>query len=79
VTRSLDEVGAEQGGVPFLRPEIVLLFKAGELSPKNDADFAAVRPQLTQTAREWLREALEVIDPLHPWVPRLESSFSSSS
>jgi hypothetical protein len=60
-TRSLAEVGAERGGVPFLRPEIVLLYKAGELSPKNEADFAAVRPQLTQTATQWLREALEVI------------------
>jgi hypothetical protein len=79
VTRSLDEVGDERGGVPFLRPEIVLLYKAGELSPKNEADFAAVRPQLTQTASEWLRGALEVIDPRHPWVPRLHSRFISSA
>jgi len=78
VRRSLAEVGAERGGVPFLRPEIVLLYKASELSPKNEADFAAVRPQLTQTATQWLREALEVIDPRHPWVPRLQSSFTSS-
>lgn len=78
VTRSLAEVGAERGGVPFLRPEIVLLYKASELSPKNEADFAAVRPQLTQTATQWLREALEVINPRHPWVPRLQSSFTSS-
>jgi hypothetical protein len=37
VTRSLDEVGAEQDGVPFLRPEIVLPYKASERSPKNEA------------------------------------------
>jgi hypothetical protein len=78
VTRPLAEVGAEHDGVPFLRPEIVLLYKASELSPKNDADFAAVRPQLSQTASRWLREALEVVDPRHPWVPRLHSSFTSS-
>jgi hypothetical protein len=42
------------------------------------ADFAAVRPQLTQPASQWLREALEVIDPRHPWVPSLHSSFTSS-
>jgi hypothetical protein len=77
--RSLDDVGAEKDGVPFLRPEIVLLYKAGELSPKNEADFAAVRPQLTPTASQWLREALEVIDPRHPWLPQLDSSFISSA
>jgi Aminoglycoside-2''-adenylyltransferase len=79
VTRSLDEVGAERGGVPFLRPEIVLLYKAGELSPKNEADFAAVRPLLTATASQWLRDGLEVIDPRHPWVPQLHSRFISSA
>ena len=78
VTRSLDEVGAEQDGVPFLRPEIVLLYKASELSPKNEAYFAAVRPHLTETASQWLREALEVNDPRHPWVPHLHSTFQSS-
>jgi aminoglycoside-2''-adenylyltransferase len=78
VTRSLDEVGAERDGVPFLRPEIVLLYKASELSPKNEADFAAVRPHLTETASQWLREALEVNDPWHPWIPHLQSTFKSS-
>lgn len=78
VTRSLDEVGAERDGLPFLRPEVVLLFKAGELSPKNEADFAAVRPHLTETASHWLRQALEVIDSRHPWSPQLPSNFTSS-
>jgi hypothetical protein len=78
VTRSLDEVGGKRDGVPFLRPEIVLLYKASEPSPKNEADFAAVRPHLAQTAIHWLREALEVIDSRHPWVPLLDSNFTSS-
>jgi hypothetical protein len=78
ITRSLDEVGAERDGVPFLRPEIVLLYKASEPSPKNEADFVAVRPHLSQTAARWLREALEVIESRHPWVPKLDSNFTSS-
>jgi Aminoglycoside-2''-adenylyltransferase len=78
ITRSLDEVGAEQDGVPFLRPEIVLLYKASEPSPKDEADFVAVRPHLSPTATRWLREALEVIEPRHPWVPKLDSNFTSS-
>jgi hypothetical protein len=55
-----------------------LLYKASELSPKNDADFAAVSPHLTETASQWLREALEVNDPRHPWVRRLQSRLTSS-
>jgi hypothetical protein len=78
VTRSLDEVGAERDGVPFLCPEIALLYKASEQSPKNEADFAAVRPHLTQTASLWLRQSLGVIDPRHPWVPQLRANFTSS-
>ena len=78
VTRSLDEVGAERDGVPFLRPEIVLLYKAGEPSPKDEADFVTVGPHLTRTATRWLREALEVVDPRHPWVRQLDSNFTSN-
>src|SRR4029453_7166464 len=59
ITRSLDEVGAEGDGVPFLRPEIVLLYKASEPSPKNEADFVAVRPHLSQTASHGPRGAPE--------------------
>jgi hypothetical protein len=61
----------------FLRPEIVLLYKASDLSPKSEADFEAVRPQVTRSASQWLREALEVIYPRHPWRPDLRSSFIS--
>ncbi len=78
VTRSLDEVGMERDGVPFLCPEIVLLYKAIEPNPKNEADFVAVRPHLTQSGTRWLREALEVIDSRHPWVPKLDSNLTSS-
>jgi hypothetical protein len=78
VTRSVDEIGAERDGVPFLRPEIVLLYKAGDQSPKNETDFAAVRPHLSQTASLWLRQGLEEIAPGHPWVPQLAASFTSS-
>ena len=71
VTRPLDEIGAERDGVPFLRPEIVLLYKSSEPSPKNQADFAAVRDQLSPSGTAWLRRALEAWDSQHPWVPQL--------
>lgn len=51
VRRPLEEVGDERDGLPFLRPEIVLLYKSSEPSPKNDADFAAVAPDLSPEGR----------------------------
>jgi len=71
VTRPLDDVGEERDGVPYLRPEIALLYKAGEPTPKNETDFAAVRPHLGRTARTWLRHAIRELDPQHRWVSQL--------
>ena len=71
VTRPLDELGMERNGVPFLAPELALLHKSRERSPKNEADFAAVAPQLSESAALWLHQALETCDPGHPWLARL--------
>jgi hypothetical protein len=72
VKRPLEEIGDERNGVPFLRPEIVLLYKSSERSPKNDFDFAAVLPRLSREARLWLRAALERYDGRHhPWADAL--------
>jgi hypothetical protein len=74
VRRPLEEVGDERDGVPFLRPEIVLLYKSSERSPKNDADFAAVGPYLSPDGSLWLRAALESCDDQHPWIGQLPPS-----
>jgi hypothetical protein len=71
VTLPIDEIGAERDGIPFLRPEIILLFKAGEPSPKNETDFVNVRPQLSRAGTEWLRGALAACDPRHAWLRQL--------
>jgi hypothetical protein len=49
----------------------VLLYKAGERSPKNEADFAAVHLQLSTAARRWLAAALTTTRPNDPWIKRL--------
>ena len=66
VRRSLSQtfVAAE---FPFLAPEIVLLFKAKTPREKDTADFAAILPLLDAERREWLRQALGVMHPDHPW------------
>jgi uncharacterized protein (DUF952 family) len=60
------------GGVPFIRPEVALLYKAKHLRFKDQRDFDASAPSLDATARMWLAAALEEAHPGHPWGPELE-------
>lgn len=71
IRRSLASVGSERDGIPYLRPEIVLLYKASEPSPKNEADFTAAAGQLPDAATAWLTAALRVTRPNHHWLERL--------
>jgi hypothetical protein len=54
-------------GIPFLRPEGALLYKATASSTKDEADLGAVLPRLDAGARVWLAAALAVAHPGHPW------------
>ena len=58
-------------GIPYGRPEVVLLFKAKATRPKDDADFLAVLPHLGPERRRWLADALELVHPAHAWLERL--------
>jgi hypothetical protein len=55
-------------GLPYLRPEIQLLWKANDTRPKDDADFALVFPLLAPEAGRWLMEALRRHYPDHAWL-----------
>lgn len=54
-------------GIPFLAPEIVLLFKAKAAREKDEADFHGVLPKLDRRRRRWLDDALAMVHPAHPW------------
>ena len=58
-------------GIPYARPEIVLLFKGKHAQPKDDDDLAAVLPQLAPERRRWLVTALELVHPGHRWLEEL--------
>jgi hypothetical protein len=58
-------------GLPYLAAEIVLLFKAKAMRDKDQADFQAVMPVLSAEQRRWLRDALGLVHPDHPWQPQL--------
>ena len=57
-------------GIPFLRPEAVLLYKAKAARPKDEADLAACLPRMSETSRQWLADALARVHPNHPWIAR---------
>jgi hypothetical protein len=74
VTRPFDDIYEHRDGVRYLRPGVVLLFKAKRPSPKDEQDFEAVLPALPASERRWLIEALDAAHPGHPWRNRLRRS-----
>jgi Aminoglycoside-2''-adenylyltransferase len=59
-------------GIPYGRPEVILLFKAKHARmEKNRADFADTLPLLGEARRVWLRDALERVHPGHEWLEEL--------
>jgi hypothetical protein len=71
VRRSLADVFLNRGEVPYLAPEIVLLYKAKAPSSKDEADFQTALPQLSEEQRGWLDEALGFTIPGHRWASSL--------
>ena len=65
VRRSWSEaVLVTDDGIPYLAPEIQMLFKSKTIRPKDQVDAAAVIPRLEPVRRSWLREHLPGD---HPW------------
>lgn len=51
-------------GIPYLAPELQLLYKSKGLRPKDEVDAAEVIPTLSARQRELLSRSLA---PAHPW------------
>lgn len=61
-------------GIPYLAPEIVLLFKAKHARRDKDAaDLARTLPLLESERRRWLRDALRIVHPDHDWIALVDS------
>jgi len=58
-------------GIPYLAPEVVLLFKSTHLSAKNQQDFDSVISHLTPGQKKWLQQSVAVSDAGHVWLGRL--------
>ncbi len=72
ITRPIADIGNRTAaGVPYLRPEIQLFYKAKGRRPKDDADFGAVLPMLSEDQRTWLRDVIVLTyGDGHPWLIR---------
>jgi hypothetical protein len=71
ISLPLEEILWARKGISYLRPEVQLLHKAPGLRPKDQADFDACLQLLDPEPRAWLRDALNVAHPGHPWLSRL--------
>lgn len=72
ITRPIQQIRLYfESGVPYLSPEIVLLYKAKHLTKNDDFDFENARPSLGDERRRWLRNALVACHPGHRWLARL--------
>jgi hypothetical protein len=58
-------------GIPYMSPEVALLFKAKHLREKDQVDFEGVLPLLSPQQIDWLRVNLELVHPGHVWAKAL--------
>jgi hypothetical protein len=59
-------------GIPYLRPELALLFKAKLARPQDEDDFIAVLSRLDAAAQQRLRDYLVRFHPQVAWLRRLD-------
>lgn len=73
IRRPIADIGnISPDGIPYLNPEIVLLYKAKNLRGRDEHDFQQVLPKLGDDARSWLGDSLRIVHPDHPWVESLQ-------
>jgi len=72
LTRPIDETIIRSiDGIPYLAPEIQLLYKAKYHRDVDEHDFQAALPSLNQEQRQWLRDALRRFHPRDRWLQLL--------
>jgi len=66
-------------GLRYLRPEVVLSFKARAHRPQDEDDFEAVLPLLDESKRRWLHDTIGREHPDDPWLARLRGAGPSGT
>lgn len=71
ITLPLDDILWTKDGIRYLKPEVQLLHKARGLRPQDQRDFDAAVGRLDGESARWLRWALNLAHPGHPWIRSL--------
>ena len=73
ITMPLAEFGrVTDDGISYVAAPIALLYKSGSSTrTRDEGDFRAALPLLSDTERAWLRDALILVDATHPWIAPL--------
>lgn len=66
-------------GVPYLCPEVVLLYKAKAPRPVDFEDFERALPHLEDARKTWLAGALKACHPGHEWTDLLATANRDAS
>jgi Aminoglycoside-2''-adenylyltransferase len=78
IRRPLSEiVRVSSLGIPYLAPEIQLLYKAKGMRERDAADFDRTLPRLDIDQREWLLRAMLLVHPEHEWIDALRDAATS--
>ncbi|MQR94323.1 nucleotidyltransferase domain-containing protein [Fictibacillus phosphorivorans] len=81
IRRKLTDIDLKTSeGVPYIKPEIQLLYKGGSsvIREKDMVDLENVLPLLKDTSREWLKKSLMIQYPNgHPWIERINMYIES--
>lgn len=71
ISLPLDDILWVRDDITYLRPEVQLLRKAPGLRDKDQADFDACLHLLEPERRTWLKNAVGIAHPGHPWLHSL--------
>jgi hypothetical protein len=72
IRRPLATVGRRTtAGIPYLAPDLQLLYKARAVRPKDTADCTRTLPALDMQSRQWLTQTLALVHPGHAWLAEL--------
>ena len=63
IRRPLADITRHRDGIPFLAPEVALLFKSRSNGDKDRHDIETALPALNAEQRSWLQDTLEHMPP----------------
>jgi hypothetical protein len=64
-------------GIPYLNPQVALLYKARNPRDKDQADLRNVLPKMTKEAKTWLQQSIRNSEGAnHLWIGEIEKSGS---